>query len=197
MLVLLRFDVGQSCVVMVARLKEPNGIVCEPYVGPDQQVRRVCVPHTNHSITWTRDDVLAIWGQCDEVASPSLLTCHLHNSWQDDPKWVTKSMNSLAISKKKLYMGEKGVWMREGWGVRIQEEELVTYVFDLRLDLDVWVRAEGEVLDWLTRACITRCRLMLWWWLQTKAAVVAIVAQIMYICEHGGIIDVSRCTVWV
>ena len=40
---------------------------------------------------------------------------------------------------------------------KIRREELA-YVFDLGLDLDVWVHAKGEVLDRPMHACITRCR---------------------------------------
>jgi hypothetical protein len=36
--------------------------------------------------------------------------------------------------------------------------EKMAYVFDLRFDLDVWVHAEGKVLDRPTHARITRCR---------------------------------------
>jgi hypothetical protein len=44
-------------------------------------------------------------------------------------------------------------------GVRGENKgEQLTYVFDLRFDLDVWVHAEGEVLDRPTHARITRCR---------------------------------------
>ena len=50
---------------------------------------------------------------------------------------------------------------REG-GERVRDEntreELVAYVLDLRFDLNVWVHAEGEVLDRPTYALVARCR---------------------------------------
>jgi hypothetical protein len=66
---------------------------------------------------------------------------------------VTESMNSSAISKRS-YTGERG-----GEPVRDENRrEELAYVFDLRLDLDVWVHAEGEVVDRPTHARIARCR---------------------------------------
>jgi hypothetical protein len=55
--------------------------------------------------------------------------------------------------QKKLYRREGGESVRDE--NRIEELE---YVFDLRFDLDVWVHAEGEVLDRPTHARITRRR---------------------------------------
>jgi hypothetical protein len=56
---------------------------------------------------------------------------------------------------------QKKLYGRDG-GERVRDEnireELAAYVFDLRFDLDVWVHAEGEVLDRPTHARITRCR---------------------------------------
>jgi hypothetical protein len=55
--------------------------------------------------------------------------------------------------QKKLY-GREGVERVRGENRR----EEPAYVFDLGLDLDVWIHAEGEVLDRPTHARITRCR---------------------------------------
>jgi hypothetical protein len=55
---------------------------------------------------------------------------------------------------------QKELQGREG-GERVRSEnirEALAYVFDLGFDLDVRVRAEGEVLDRPTHARITRCR---------------------------------------
>ena len=54
-------------------------------------------------------------------------------------------------------MGERRVCKRAR-DENIREEKLAAYVFDLRFDLDVWVHAEGEVLDRPTHARIARCR---------------------------------------
>ncbi len=53
---------------------------------------------------------------------------------------------------------QKKLYEREG-GERVRgENRELAYVFNLRFDLDVWVHAEGEVLDRPTHARITRCR---------------------------------------
>jgi hypothetical protein len=69
-------------------------------------------------------------------------------------------MNSSAISKKS-YVGEgKGLWTwLEGTRIKAKLGKLA-YVFDLGFDLDIWVHAEGEVLDRPTHARIARCRFM-------------------------------------
>jgi hypothetical protein len=55
--------------------------------------------------------------------------------------------------QKKLYGREGGERVR---GENRREEP--AYVFDLRFDLDIWIHAEGEVLDRPTHARITGCR---------------------------------------
>ena len=54
---------------------------------------------------------------------------------------------------------QKKLYEREG-GKRVRSEnrrEDPAYVFDLRFELDIWIHAEGEVLDRPTHARITGC----------------------------------------
>ena len=55
--------------------------------------------------------------------------------------------------QKKLCGGDGGERVK---GENRREE--MVYVFDLRFGLDVWVHAEGKVLDRPTHTRITRCR---------------------------------------